>query len=161
MATERKKWKISNSMYLPMKSCTNQLGRSSCAQLQHLPKMLVTLKEKKSGASACAKTSLWATLFAYIRKWWKWLTYKTICYLSPFQAKMRHKSHSPCPLLSCCATMGTSISSAKYLESNTKWQHSMIAQKAVWHIDAQWLQKTHIKVIVSRAKCFLSWERQG
>lgn len=143
-----------------MKSCTNWLGRSSCAQLQHLPKMLVTLKEDKSGSSACTITFLWAALFTYIKKWWKWLTYKNICYLRIFHVKMRHKSHSPCLLLSCCVTLGTSISSAKYLESNTKGQHSLIAQEAVGHTDAQELQKTHVKVIVSRAKYFRSWENQ-
>jgi len=42
-------------------------------QMQRLPKMLVTLKEDKLGASACAKTFLWAAMFASVKRWWKWL----------------------------------------------------------------------------------------
>lgn len=147
-------------MHLPMKLCTSKMDRSSRAQLQHLPKMLVTFMEDKLGASACVKTFVWAILFVYVKKWWKWLICKNICYLRTLQAKMRHWSHSPCLLPSCCVTARTSLSSAKYPGSNTRRWNSLIAQKIVGHIGAHKLQKPPIKVIVSRAKCFLNWERQ-
>lgn len=42
----------SKLMYLSMKSHINRLSRHSCAHLQHFSKMLLTLKEEKSGADA-------------------------------------------------------------------------------------------------------------
>lgn len=55
-----------------------------------------------------------------------------------FQAKMRHKSHSPCLLLNCCVTADTSTFFVKTWKA-TQRQHFTV-QMEVGHMDAQELQ---------------------